>query len=129
MTESGHRRVHLSPSTFPEREEDTHSGLPLSSMPPLSDDVHEALGQIMGTCARHGRHLQAVKTQLGTMQTELVGMRKDIELDRGALVEGASHTAAKRSSNRMAALMGCFFTLYEIASPYLHEMAKWLHHG
>ena len=129
--ESGHRRI--VESVFPQREEDTSSGLPLSSMPPLPDDVHEALGVLMGAVARHGRHLDGIKRDLGTMKTEVIGMRKDIELDRGALVQDASHQAAtkaaKHSSNRMAALMGTLFTLYEMTSPYIHELWRWLHHG
>lgn len=123
--DSGHRRV--VGSDFPEREEDTASGLPLSSMPPLPDDVHEAQGVLMAAIARHGRHLDNMKRELGMIRTEVTGMRKDLELDRGELVAGASHSAAKRASNRVGVLMGGLFGLYEVTAPYLHELWRLVH--
>lgn len=116
---------HPESGVFP--DEETSPGLPLSSMPPLPDDVHEALGVLMGAVARHGRHMDNIKRELGMLRTEVVGLRKDLNLDRKELVQGASVESAKRASNRMAALMGALFTIYELTAPYLHEIARWFH--
>ncbi len=124
------RPDHVSSGHFAAAEEDTASGIPLSSIPPLAEDRDEALGQMMGVLARQGRHLQLVKRELGLLRTEVTGLRKDIGEDRDELVNGASKQAAKHSSNRMAALMGALFTLYELSSPYLHELVRLVrHHG
>jgi len=110
-------------------ESDTSPGLSLSSMPPLPEDENEALGVLYAAVARQGRHLEGIKRDYGVIRTEVIAMRKDLELDRGALVEGASRQAAKHSSNRTAAVMGTLFTLYELLSPYVHELWKLMHHG
>lgn len=115
---------------FAAAEEDTASGIPLSSMPPLAEDPDEALGQVMAVLARQGRHVSLLKRDVALVRTEVTGLRKDLEEDRDELVNGASKKAAKHSSNRMAALMGALFTLYEISSPYLHELVRLVrHHG
>jgi hypothetical protein len=124
------RNEHVSSGHFAAAEEDTASGVPLSSLPPLAEDPDEALGQLMAALARQGRHISLLKRDVGTIRTEVTGLRKDTELDRGELVDGASRKAAKHSSNRMAALMGALFTLYEVSSPYLHELVRLVrHHG
>lgn len=121
---SGHRRIS---DGFERDEDDTASGVPLSSMPPLPDDVHESLGVLYAVQARQGRHLEGLKRDYGVIRTEVVGLRKDLELERGELVASASTQAAKRSSNRVAAMMGTLMALYELASPCLHELWRLLH--
>jgi len=108
-------------------EDDTAPGVPLGSLPPLASDVHEALGQLMAGTARNGRHIATLKRDYGVLRTEIVGMRKDLEQDRGVLVDASSKAAAKRTSNRTAALMGTLFTVYELLSPYLHELWRLAH--
>src|SRR5258708_5663094 len=94
-------------SDFPDREEDTSSGRPLTSMPPLPNDRDEALGVLYASVARQGRHLEMMKRDGATVRTEVIGLRKDfaefredLKKDRSSLV----HKAARRSSNRMAAI-------------------------
>ncbi len=109
-------------------EEITRGGLrPLAplravSEPPQSDEL-VMLGQLMRSVAK----LQTDVDTLKTLPSEVRSLRDEIRLDRDALVHGASKHAANHSSNRMAALMGALFTLYEISSPYLHELVKWVH--
>jgi hypothetical protein len=119
-----------SPGAFEVTEEQTSPGLVFPSMPPLPEDRDEALGVLMAATARNGRHIAQIKRDYGVIRTEVMGLRKDIELDRNELVDGASRKAAKHSSNRMAALMGALFTAYELASPYLSELWRLVrHHG
>jgi hypothetical protein len=94
------------------------------SQPPESDDLVN-LGQVMtavvGLQVRTARMDQRLRT-LATLPSEVHALRQEIQDDRHALVTGASKHAAAHSSNRMAALMGALFTLYEIAGPYLHDL-------
>ena len=108
-------------------EDDTHPGVPLGSLPPLPSDVHEALGTLMAATARNGRHIASLKRDMGVLRTEITGMRKDLQEDRGVLVHETSSAAAKKSSARMAAWMGTLFGVYEVASPYLHELWRMIH--
>lgn len=91
----------------------------VESDPPASDaDVR--MGQLMGAIGRLQTDVDALKT----LPAEVRALRRDLELDRDALVHGASKRAATHSSNRMAALLGALFTVYEVAAPYL---AHWFH--
>lgn len=94
-----------------------------SSQPPEAGDVHELLGQMMAGLARLERKVD----ELLPLRREVHQLRRDVELDRKALVNGASSKAAKHSSNRMAVLVGALFAAYEAASPVLHEIWKGLH--
>ncbi len=123
------RRASQSSLYREDEESDTSPGIPLTSMPPLPDDENEALGVLYAAVARQGRHIESIKRDYGAIRTEVIGIRKDLEIDRGELVEGASRQAAKHSSNRTAAVMGTLFTLYELASPYVHELWRLMHHG
>lgn len=108
------------PPVYPD-EETTRAGLrpPLRvvSAPPQADEL-ETLGQLMAAVAR----LETGVAELKTLPSEVRMLRDEIRQDRDALVHGASHQAATHSSNRMAALMGALFTLYEVAAPYLHDL-------
>jgi hypothetical protein len=92
----------------------------LPSVHELSDDPHEALGQVMGATARVGERVEL-------LAREVNGLRRDVELDRRALVRGASRSASRHSSNRTAALMGTLFILYEQAAPVLRAVWRGLH--
>jgi hypothetical protein len=89
-------------------------------------DTDTLLGQMMASQARIERGQQDILLQLGTLTREQSQLRKDIEKDREELIRGASRKAATHSSNRLAVLMGGLFTLWEVASPYLHELAELL---
>ena len=93
------------------------------SEPPASDSLVN-LGQVMAAVAK----LQTEVGELKTLPAEVRSLRRDLELDRDALVHGASKRAANHSSNRMAALMGALFTLYEVTSPYVRELFHWWPH-
>lgn len=109
--------------------EDTRPGLrgvtrlPVSE-PVLSDDTHEAVGQVMSEVMKIGRAVSTMRTDLETQARELNGIRRDLEEDRAELVKGSSHKAATHTSNRMAMLLGTLFVLYEEASPVLRELVR-----
>lgn len=95
-----------------------------SEVQSLPDDLHEAVGQLMGAVAR----LDARVRDLAPLASEVALLRKDIEEDRGLLVKDASKSAAHGTSNRMAALLGALGIVYEIAAPYLHELFRGVGH-
>lgn len=108
---------------YTDDEPDTSPGLPpLGSMPPMPEDRDETIGVIYAETARNGRHIATLKRDYGVVRSELTHIRKDLELDRGALVEGASKHAAKHASNRVAALVGILFAVYEAAAPYVWRL-------
>jgi hypothetical protein len=114
-------------------DEDTRGGLrprPITRLPTdprLSDDTHEAIGQVMSEVMKVGRVVTAMRVDLDTQARELNGLRRDLEDDRTELVKGSSRKAATHTSNRMAMLLGTLFVLYEQAAPVLHELWKGLH--
>lgn len=110
-------------NAFAEAEETTRGGVPRvvpRTVPALSEDAHEALGQIMRETVRQGRQLDAFGT---TLTDALAEMRKE----RPALAHTVGQRAATHTSNRMAALLGALFVLYSEAAPVLHELWRSLH--
>ncbi len=105
------------------------SGHMLESDPPLSEDqdVYARLGQVMAAVARTNKGLADLKVSVGLLEREASQLRKDLEKDREELVRGASKRAATHSSNRLAGLMAGLFALWEVASPYVHELLKVIH--
>lgn len=102
-------------------EEPTRSGLnrPLRVVEEVpSDDVHDLLGKMMRKVAQ----LETKVDALATLPSEVRSLRDEIREDRGALVTGASMSAAKRAGNRLAVLMTGVFTLYELAAPTLRAL-------
>lgn len=93
------------------------------SAPPTDGDLAELVGQLLTATAR----LQSDVNELKPILSEVRQLRKEIDDDRHALVHGASSSAARHSSNRMAALMGALFTLYEVSAPYLHDLWRMVH--
>ena len=115
--------------SFPDAET-TRGGTPRgreASEPPLSADVHVALGQVMRATVEQRARLETVAGDVSTMAREFGAMRRDLELDRGELVQGTSKHTAQKTSNRMAALLGALFVLYTEAAPVLHELWRGLH--
>lgn len=84
----------------------------------------ETLGRLMAGQARADRKIEALTLDVQTLTREVHQTGKTVQADRGAL----AHETAKHSSNRMAALMGALFTLYEITSPYLREIWRQVFH-
>ena len=93
------------------------------SLPPAADELH-TLGLVMAATARIETRLR----DLETLPSEVRLLREEIAKDRKELVHGASKHAANHSSNRMAALMGALFTLYEVSAPYLRDLWHMLVH-
>ncbi len=91
----------------------------VASEPPLDADPLVALGQVMGAVARLSTKVDA----LALLPSEVTQLRRDVALDRKALVKGA----ARRSSNRLALLVSSLFVLYDQAAPILHAITKGLH--
>jgi len=117
-----------SPSHWDSDDEDglsetTAHASPASASVAPDADLHETVGRLMAGMARLERKVDALRP----LATEVHQLRQDIEEDRGALVTGASKTAAKHSSNRLAILMGALFSLYEVSAPALHEIWRQIH--
>jgi hypothetical protein len=115
---------------FRDDEELTRSGFPRAtplrvvSDPPPDDSPEYRHGQMMGAIGR----LQTAVDELRTLPSEVRALRAEIRDDRSALVNGASKHASTHTSNRMAALLGALFTLYEIAGPALREVWRMVVH-
>jgi outer membrane murein-binding lipoprotein Lpp len=115
-------------------DETTSSGrlraLKLAERPEPVDDLHVAVGQLMASVAKLTTtvsRLDARVAELVPLSAEVTQLRRDVEIDRGDLVHGASTTAARHSSNRLAILMGTLFSLYEVSAPYLREVWRAIH--
>lgn len=103
---------------------------PIDSVPPLSDDVHEALGQLMTEVHRGIRRTEQMTHEFATLSREVGALSRLTEDHRkatDAAATKAGHTAAKSASNRLAVAFGAIVTLYEVAQPLLHELAKVFH--
>lgn len=100
----------------------------LESEPPESRDHDTILGKMMAALAKNDRVMRELQAAHETLTREVGGLRRDIDKDREALVQGASTRAAAHSSNRLAVMMGGLFTLWEVASPYVAELLKAMHH-
>ncbi len=111
-------------------EEPTRGGLNRPALRAVSDppDPLVDLGQIMRGVARLQTDVAALRplpAEVRVIRQELELLRDDLKEDRAELVHGASKRAANHSSNRMAALMGALFTLYEVTSPYVRDLVHW----
>jgi hypothetical protein len=98
---------------------------------PDTDDLRVLYGRLMAACARNEQtavRLERKVDELMPFASDVLQMRRDWDADRDALVHGASKRAANHSSNRMAALMGALFTLYELTSPYVRDLVHWWLH-
>lgn len=95
-----------------------------SEAPPASLD--ELVGQLMGTVAQQTKVIEALAVAVGTLTGKLeehiaaAAEHKDE-------IKDVTTKAAAHGSNRLALLLGALVTVYEIAAPVLHEMAKWVH--
>lgn len=107
------------------------------SDPPAADQLPELVGQLMAVCASLQTTCTALQAScsaldtkiaaLATLPSEVSALRRDVDEDRKDLVHDSSKSAATHTSNRMAALLGALFTVYEIASPYFHGIWSMFH--
>jgi hypothetical protein len=95
----------------------------VSSNPPPAGDVHELLGQVMASVAR----LERKVNDLIPLSHEVHKLRQDLEHERHHLVHDTSAMAARKSSNRMALIVGGLFGAYEAAAPFLRELWRLIH--
>lgn len=101
------------------------------SEPPLSDDVHVALGQIMAAVQANNARTANMVVEFQTLSREVGALARATDEHRKGVDDAAKKagtTAATHTSNRLAVLMGALVTLYEVASPALHELWKGLGH-
>jgi hypothetical protein len=101
-----------------------------SSLPPDAADLHELVGQLMAAASKNAQSAARIERKVDELMPfarDVLQMRRDWDQDRDKLVHGASTKAAEHSSNRMAALLGTLFTLYELSSPYLREVWRMFH--
>lgn len=106
-------------------DEDTGNETPsasriVRSVPPSDDDLYTNLGKVMARAARTDR-------KVTTLASDFAELRRELAEDRGELVKGASRSAAKHSSNRLAVIMAALFSLYEVTAPYVHDIWKAMH--
>ncbi len=97
---------------------------------PATDDLHVLYGRLMAACARNEQTAARIERKVDELlpfARDVMQMRRDWDADREQLVHGASQKAAAHSSNRMAALLGALFTLYEVSAPYLHDLWRMFH--
>jgi hypothetical protein len=119
-------------SWSPEEERTRPSGrIPHASAPSLPPEepvtIEAMVGKVMRDTVKQTLKIRELELTVSRMDRELGQIRKELELDRTHLVASSSKKAAGHASNRMAALVTGLFALWEVASPYLHELAKWLH--
>lgn len=97
---------------------------PVSDAPPAT--LEELVGQLMGTTAENTKVLEALNVQIGTLTgklTEHIAAAGEQHED----LKQVTTKAAAHGSNRLALLLGALVTIYEIAAPALHELAKLVH--
>ena len=111
-------------------EETTRAGVPKlvpRAVPPLSSDVHEAIGQLMAETVAQGRRVDVLVVTVDGFENMLLTTLAKLERDREGIVHTASTKAATHTSNRLAALLGALAILYTEAAPILHELWRSLH--
>jgi hypothetical protein len=97
---------------------------PVATVPPEADKPSELvdLGMVMRATQGNTAAINALTVQLNTLSREVTQHGKALDEGRGALVADASKSAAKHTSNRMGALVGALVVLWEVASPYIHQL-------
>jgi hypothetical protein len=89
---------------------------------PPSKTWEEIVGGLMATTAENTRVIEALAVQVGSLTGKLEAHAEASERRKVEITKAAAH-----GSNRLALLMGALLTVYEIASPVLHEIAQWVH--
>lgn len=97
---------------------------PVSEAPPAT--LEELVGQMMAATAQNTRVIEALSVQVGTLTARL-GEHMQEATQHKDEIKAVTTKAAAHGSNRLALLLGALVTIYEIAAPALHELAKWVH--
>lgn len=111
-------------------EETTRAGVPKlvpRAVPPLSSDLHEAVGQLMAETVAQGRRVDILVVTIDGFENMLCVALGKLERERDGMVQTASSKAATHTSNRLAALLGALAILYTEAAPVLHELWRSIH--
>lgn len=87
--------------------------------------LEQIVGGLMATTAENTRVIEALAVAVGSLTGKLDAHAAASETRKTEIKE-ATVKAAAHGSNRLALLMGALITVYEIASPFLHEMTKWV---
>jgi hypothetical protein len=84
------------------------------------------LGMVMRATQANTAAVNELTVKFGTLEREVTQHGKTLDEGRGELVKDASRSAAKHTSNRMGALVGALVVLWEVASPYAHQLVEQL---
>jgi hypothetical protein len=96
----------------------------VDTVPPGEDGPNELvdLGMLLRATNANTAAIHGLTVQVGTLSREVSQHGKTLDDGRGELVKDASKSAAKHTSNRMGALIGALVVLWEVASPYIHQL-------
>jgi hypothetical protein len=96
----------------------------VDTVPPGEDKPSELvdLGMVLRATQQNTAAINGLTVQVGTLSREVSQHGKTLDEGRGDLVKDASKSAAKHTSNRMGALIGALVVLWEVASPYIHQL-------
>lgn len=95
----------------------------VSAAPKTTDEL---LGELMAATVQHSAVIEALSVQVGSLEGKWAAHAETVEAQKKEIKE-ATVKAATHGSNRLALLLGALVTLYEIAAPVLHDLAKWVH--
>lgn len=104
----------------------SNSGMAPAGQTRVPESLEEIIGALMATTAENTRVIEALAVQVGSLTGKLDAHSEASE-HRKTEIKDATTKAAVHGSNRLALLMGALITVYEIAAPFLHEMAQWGH--
>ncbi len=118
-------------NVFPPAERPTRadSSAALRAVAPVNEEpasLEELVGKLMRKTAANTEVLEALNVQIGTLTGKLTAHIEDSG-KRHEDIKAVTTQAAAHGSNRLALLLGALVTIYEIAAPALHELAKWVH--
>ncbi len=102
----------------------SNSGMAPAGTAPKS--LEEIVGELMTATVQNTAVIEALAVQVGSLDGKWQAHAEASER-RKTEIKDATTRAAAHGSNRLALLMGALITVYEIASPFLHEMAKLVH--
>ena len=88
--------------------------------------IEEVVGELMAATVQNTAVIEALAVQIGSLDGKWKAHAEASE-ERKKEIKDATVKAATHGSNRLALLLGALVTLYEIAAPVLHDLAKWVH--
>lgn len=93
---------------------------------PPAPTLDQLVGQLMAATAQNTKVIEALSANVGSLTGQLTAHIEGAG-ERKAEIKQVTTQAAAHGSNRLALLLGALVTVYEIAAPALHELAKWVH--